>query len=193
MNEQQSVDDQPSVFAAMRRQIGVTPLPAPRPIRLRDRLAGRSGLVLGGTGALIAAAAASAAVGVFAGAGPAFAIATTSSGLQITFNDSDALEALNTRLAADNLPLRVVPAVAGCTATVREVEANGSLSAAQTLRAGRTSDHPALSIGIVHLRRPPAGYTYIVGISSDRRSLMLFPIEVRNPVPACVGEHPSKR
>lgn len=188
MNEQHFADDQESVFAAMRRQIAVTPMPAQQSRTLRKRVSGRTRLALsGGIGAVIAAAVVTAATGVFTGATPAFAITTTSSRLQITLNDFGALPALNARLAADSLPIRVVPALAGCTATAQEVGVNGSITAPQTLHAGRASTSIG-SIGIAHLRRPPAGYIYIVGISSDRQSVMAFPREIKRPVPACVGE-----
>jgi hypothetical protein len=188
MNEQQFAEDQESVFAAMRRQIAVTPMPAQQNRTLRERVSARTRLALsGGIGALIAAAVVAVATGVFTGATPAFAITTTSGGLRITLNDFGALPALNAKLAAENLPIRVVPALQGCTATARKVGANGSLTAPQTLHAGRAST-PIGSIGIEHLRRPPAGYIYIVGISSDRKSVMAFPQEIEGPVPACVGE-----
>jgi hypothetical protein len=187
MNEQHFADDQESVFAAMRRQIAVTPMPAQQNPVLRKRVSGRARLALsGGIGAVIAAAVVAAVTGVFTGAAPAFAITTTSSRLFITLNDFGALPALNARLAAENLPIRVVPAIAGCTATARAVGPNGSVSA-QTLHAGWAST-PIGSIGIERLRRPPAGYIYIVGISSDRQSVMAFPREIKGPVPACVGE-----
>jgi hypothetical protein len=188
MNEQHFADDQESVFAAMRRQIAATPMPAQQNATLPKRVSGRTRLALsGGIGALIAAAVVAAATGVFTGAAPAFAITTTPSRLQITLNDFGALPALNARLAAENLPIRVVPAMAGCTATAREVGAHGSVTAPQTLHAGLAST-PIGSIEIARLQRPPAGYIYIVGISSDRQSVMAFPREIKGPAPACVGE-----
>ena len=187
MNEQHFADDQESVFAVMRRQIAVTPMPAQQNSMLRKRVSGRARLALsGGIGAVIAAAVVAAVTGVFTSAAPAFAITSTSSRLFIILNHFGALPALNARLAADNLPIRVVPAIAGCTATAREVGPNGSVSA-HTLHAGWASV-PIGSIGISRLQRPPAGYIYIVGISSDRQSVMAFPREIKGPVPACVGE-----
>jgi hypothetical protein len=163
MNQQHFTEEQESVFAAMRRQIALTAMPDPQPATLRERMASHPRLAVGGAGAVVAAAAATLATGAFTSAPPAFAVTTTRDSVTITLNDVGALNSLNARLAAENIPIRAVPVVAGCTATAQE--ANGPAGASQTLEAGSPSG-PIGSMTIVLLQRPAPGYTIVVGLSS---------------------------
>jgi hypothetical protein len=185
------MNDQESVFVAMRRQIAATPIPTPQPLPRRPRAASRARIAVCGAGASVAAVVVVLVTGVFASTPAAFAITTTSSGTTIELTDFSALDALNTKLAADGTPLQVVPAVAGCTATARLVDPTGAVEPPQTLEAHHTSG-PIGSIGIGHLGEPPPGDTFIVGISSDSHWLMLLPREIQGAVPNCVGESPPR-
>ncbi|MGH3265412.1 MAG: hypothetical protein ACRDNS_25850, partial [Trebonia sp.] len=57
---------------------------------------------------------------------PAFAVTVSGNNITITLHQFGALNSLNARLAAENLPIRAVPVVSGCTATARMVGANGT-------------------------------------------------------------------
>lgn len=118
---------------------------------------------------------------------PAFAVTVTSNNsvtysVTVTLNDVAALGSLNAKLAAENLPIRAVPVVAGCTATVQQ----SGTGSRQVLLAG-TGSGPIGTLTFELGQRPPSGDTLIIGISSDGRWAM-FPHEIQGPVPSCVGE-----
>ncbi|HEX3802432.1 MAG TPA: hypothetical protein VHV75_06300 [Solirubrobacteraceae bacterium] len=52
---------------------------------------------------------------------PAFAVTKARDTVTIKLNDLGALGALNARLAAEKIPIRAVPVVAGCTAPAQAV------------------------------------------------------------------------
>jgi hypothetical protein len=188
MHDHPFTDEPESVFAAMRRQIALTPIPDPQPATLRERLASHPRLAAGGAGALVAAAtiaAATLASGALTDAPPAFALTTTQESVTITLNDLGARGSLNAKLAADNIPIRAVPVVAGCTATVQAVGADGTTGPPQTLQAGSASG-PA-TITIVLNQRPAPGDTLVVGVSSTGH-WVLGPHKITGRVPSCVGE-----
>jgi hypothetical protein len=187
MNEHQVTNEPESVFAAMRRQIALTPMPGPRPATLRQRLTSHPRLTASVAGGLVAIAAAGAvfATGAFTSAPPAFAVTVTGNSVTITLHEFGALSSLNARLAAENIPVRAVPVVAGCTATARLVGANGPVT--RTIKAGYVSGPGTLHIELTH--RPPHGDTLVVGASSNGRSLLL-PHEIEGPLPTCMGVGP---
>lgn len=188
MNEQHVTDEQESVFAAMRRQIARTPMPGPQPATLRQRLVSHPRLTAGGAGALVAVAAAAAVVfatGALTTAPPAFAVTVSGNSVTITLHQFEALKALNARLAAENIPVRAVPVVAGCTATAELVGSNGPVK--RTIKAGYVSGPGTLHIALTH--RPGPGDTLVVGASGDHS--LLFPQEIEGPVPSCIGGGPT--
>jgi hypothetical protein len=136
---------------------------------------------------LVAVVAATLATGVLTSAPPAFAVTTTADTVTITLNDVGALDALNAKLAAENIPIRAVPVIPNCTATAQEVGANGEAGAPQTIEAGWASA-PIGSMTIDLGQRPPPGDTLIVGISSDGLRALAFPREIEGPIPSCIGE-----
>ncbi len=189
MNEQYFTDEQESVFEAMRRKIALTPLPDAQPASFRERIANHRRLLAGGAGALAMVAAVAAAVfatGAFTSAPPAFAVTTTRESVTITLNELGALNSLNAKLAAENIPIRAVSVVPGCTATAQEVGANGRVGVPQTLEAGSASG-PVGSMTIVLGRRPAPGDTLVVGISRSGRWVM-FPQKIEGAVPRCASD-----
>lgn len=187
MNEQHASGEQESVFAAMRRQIALTPLPRPQPATLRQRLASHPRLTAGGASALVAAAAAAVvlvATGALTTAPPAFAITVSGNSVTITLHQFGALKSLNARLAAENLPIRAVPVVPGCTATAQLVGANGPVTG--TIKAGYVSGPGTLHIGPMH--QLPPGDTFVIGWNGHS---LLFPHEIEGPVPSCIGVGPT--
>lgn len=185
MNEQHSPNEQ-SVFVGMRRQIAATPLPERSP-SVRER-ARSPRLLVGSVGALAAVFAVSLATGVFSGAPPAFAVTITADTVTITLNDIGALDSLNAKLAAENIPIRAVPIVAGCTATAQQVGAGGQAEPPQTIDAGRSSGVGSITIQIN--QQPAPGDTLVVGMSSDGLR-DLFPHKIRGPIPSCIDASTS--
>jgi hypothetical protein len=185
------MNQQESIFVAMRQQIAAAPMSVTQPAARRPRVMSRARLALGGAGALAAAAAVALVTGIFANTPPAFAITITTYGVVIRLNEFSALSSLNAKLTAKGIPLSVVPAVRGCTATATIVGANGSVHPPQTLLAGHASG-PIGAIGIQHLHRPAPGDTFVIAISRDHRSASALPREIRRPVPRCVGEQPAR-
>jgi hypothetical protein len=189
MNEQHLTDEQESVFAAMRRQIAQTPIPDPQPATLRQRLGSHPRLTVGGAGALVAVGTAAAAVfatGALTTAPPAFAVTLTGNRVTISLHEFGALHSLNARLAAENIPIRAVPVVKGCTATAQIVGAHGPIT--RTLKAGSTSGAAGITIVLKH--RPPPGDTLVIAESRHGHSL-LFPQKIEGPVPRCIGVRPA--
>lgn len=184
MNAQHLTDEPESVFAAMGRQIAQTPIPDPPRATLRQRLASHPRLTAGSAGALIAATAAVVVIlttGTLTTAPPAFAITVSGNSVTITLHQFGALNSLNARLAAENLPVRAVPVVPGCTATARMVAANGTVTG--TIRAGYVSGPGTLHISLTH--RPRPGDTIVVGAAGDHS--LLLGQEIEGPVPRCIG------
>lgn len=188
MNAQHVTGEPESLFAAMGRQIAATPIPDPQPPTLRHRLARHPRLAAGGAGALIAAAAAAVVLfttGAITSAPPAFAVTVSGNSITITLHQFGALDSLNARLAAENLPVRAVPVVPGCTATAQLVGAHGPIT--RTIHAGYVSGPGTLHISLTH--RPPPGETLVVGAAGDHS--LLFPQEIAGPVPSCIGVGPT--
>jgi hypothetical protein len=170
----------------MRRQIALTPLPRTR-VTLRQRLSRHPRLTAGGAGVLVAAAVAAAAVlatGALTTAPPAFAVTVSGNSVTITLHQFGALKSLNARLAADDLPVRAVPVVPGCTATAQLVSAHGPVT--RTIKAGYVSGPGTLHIDLTH--RPPPGDTLVIGWNGHS---LLFPQRIRGPVPRCLGVGPT--
>jgi hypothetical protein len=189
MDERHFTDEQESVLAAMGRQIAQTPMPDAQATSLHERTASHRRLIGGGAGALamvVAAVAAAFATGAFTSAPPAFAVTTTPDSVTITLHELGALKSLNAKLAAEHIPIRGVPVVAGCTATAQEVGAKGPVGAPQTLEAGSASG-PVGTMTIVMRRRPAPGETLVVGISRSGRWVM-FPHKIEGSVPRCAGK-----
>jgi len=185
MNAQHSSGEPDSVFTAMGRQIALTPIPDPHPATLRRRLAGHPRLTAG-VGALIAAAAVTVVfftTGAVTTAPPAFAVAVSRNSVTITLRQAAALKSLNARLAAENLPVRVVPVVPGCTATARVVGPNGG-TVTRTVKPEHVVSH-LFTLTIRWAPDVPAGGNNIVVGVADGHTL-LTPVEVKGPVPSCV-------
>jgi hypothetical protein len=185
MNDQQVTGESESIFAVMRRQIALTPLPPPQRFTLRQRLARNPRLTAGG--ALAAAAAAAAAIlatGPLTTAPPAFAVTVSGTSVTITLHQFAALKSLNARLAADNLPVRAVPVIAGCTATAQLIGAHGPVT--RTIKAGYVSGPGTLHIELTH--RAPPGDTLVIGWNGHA---LLFPQRIQGPVPRCIGTGPT--
>jgi hypothetical protein len=190
MNHAPEHDDY-SVLATMREQIAATPmLPAPSRLALTS-LGGRT-RVLAGAGAGIAAASATLAL-ILAGATspPAYAVTTSPDGTTtITLNALSAVSALNAKLAATGVHVRVAPVLSGCDAPVQIA---GSDAPPATLLAQsqgganeiQLSSTAAPGPGAPGLTDVPAGQTLVLGASQS--GLQVVGQIDQSTAPACVG------
>jgi hypothetical protein len=177
------------VFAAMRRLIATTPLPAPRRLTVRERLSQHPRLTVSGASAVLAVGVAAivlVATGSLTNAPPAFAITVTRHSVVIKLRDFEALSDLNARLAAENIPVRAVPVVPGCTATASLVAAQGTIR--RTIRAGSASGPGSIHVDLTH--RPPPGEMLIVAEARHGHALLL-PQLIKGPAPSCIAVGPG--
>ncbi|MFZ0090930.1 MAG: hypothetical protein WAL63_15575 [Solirubrobacteraceae bacterium] len=183
--------DDHSVLAMMREQIAATPMrPAPRRLPARF-LRGRS-RVLAGASAGIAALSATLAL-VFAGVSspPAFAVTTDPDGTTtITLNALSAVGALNAKLAATGVHVRVAPVVPGCNAPVHTT---GSDAPPATLQAQPQARGDSMQLsptadpgsGAHRLTNVPAGRTLV--LAASKSGLQVVAQINQSTAPACVG------
>jgi hypothetical protein len=190
MNDALDHDDH-SVLARMREQIAATPmLPAPR--RLPSSFLGGRRRVLVGAGAGIAALCATLAV-IFAGVSspPAFAVTTHPDGTTtITLNALSAVGALNAKLAATGVHVRVAPVVPGCQDPVQIAGSDAPPATLQaqpqaggdSMQLSPTAD-PGLSAH--DLTNVPAGQTLV--LAASKSGLQVVGQINQGTAPACVG------
>jgi hypothetical protein len=189
MNDALEHDDHP-VLATMREQIAATPMrPAPR--RLSSRLPGGRPRVLVGAGAGIAALSATLAL-IFDGVSspPAFAVTTDPDGMTtITLNALSAVGALNAKLAAAGVHVRVAPVTPGCNAPVQIAAsdappttlqaqpqaARASMQLSPTTDPG-SSAHPLTNV--------PVGQTLL--LAASKSGLQVVGQINQSTAPACV-------
>jgi hypothetical protein len=162
---------------------------ARRPARLRHN---RPRLLAGAT---IAVAASATVVTLLLGAAasppPAFAVTTDPNGATtITLNALSAVSALNAKLAATGLHVRVAPVVAGCNDPVQSV---GSAAAPATLQAqpqvGANSMQlsPTAAPGSTahDVTNVPTGHTLV--LAASKSGLQVVGQIDQSTAPACVG------
>lgn len=190
MNDALEHDDH-SVLATMREQIAATPmLPAAR--RLPSSFLGGHPRVLAGASAGIAALSATLAltlVGV--SSPPAFAITTDPDGTTtITLNALSAVGALNAKLAATDLHVRVAPVVPGCN---DPVPIAGSDAPPATLQAQPHAGGDSMQLSPTadpgssahDLTNVPAGQTLV--LAASKSGLQVVGQINQSTAPACVG------
>jgi hypothetical protein len=190
MNDALEHDDHP-VLATMRQQIAATPMqPAPR--RLPASLLGGRPRVLAGACAGVAALSATLTL-IFAGASspPAFAVATHPDGaMTITLNALSAVDALNAKLAATDVHVRVAPVMAGCD---DPVQIAGSDAPPTTLQAEPQGGANSIQLsptaspesGANDLTNVPTGQTLVLAASNS--GLQVVGQINQSTAPACVG------
>jgi hypothetical protein len=185
--------EEPSLLSAMRHQIHITEMHAPRrlPRAPAVRFAGRPRLLAGGATAAVAATAAVLAFGAATTAPPAFAVTDNQDGsVTITLNEITGVSALNAKLASMGIAVRAVPVVSSCTATAQVVGPDGSLQPAATLavtqlptnpRTGGQSTLRAVTVDPSHT----PGQTEILAASST--GIALLGQVVQGQIPSCVA------
>jgi hypothetical protein len=185
--------DDRSLIGAMRRQIQVTQMPAPRRLS-RARavgLAGHRRILTGGATAAAAVTAAVVAISAATTAPPAFAVTGNQDGsVTITLNEITGVSGLNGELASMGIAVRAVPVVSGCTATAQVVGADGSLQPASTLSVSQLPANPRtgsqVALKAITIDPPHAsGQTEILAASAD--GIALLGQVVQGQVPSCVA------
>ena len=190
MNDALDHDDH-SVLARMREQIAATPMrPATR--RPRSSFLGARPRVLAGAGAGIAALCATLAL-IFAGVSspPAFAVTTGPDGTTtITLNALSAVGALNAKLAATGVHVRVAPVAPGCH---DPVQIAGSDAPPATLQAQSQAGGDSMQLsptaapgpGAHDLTNVPAGQTLV--LAASKSGLQVVGQINQSTAPVCVG------
>jgi hypothetical protein len=190
MNDALEHDDHP-VLARMREQIaGTSMLPAPR--RLPSSLLGGHPRVLAGAVAAIAAIFVTVVL-IFAGVSspPAFAVTTGPDGTTtITLNALSAVGALNVKLAATGVHVRVAPVVPGCN---DPVQLAGSDAPPATLQARSQAGGDSMQLSPTadpgpsahDLTNVPAGQTLV--LAASKSGLQVVGQITQSTAPACVG------
>jgi hypothetical protein len=190
MNDALEHDDH-SVLARMRKQIAATPmLPAPR--RLPSSFPGGRPRVLAGAGAAITAISATLAL-ILAGVSspPAFAVTTGPDGTTtITLNALSAVGALNAKLAATHVHVRVAPVLPGCN---DPVQIAGSHAPPATLHAQPHAGGDSMQLSPTadpgpsthYLTSVPAGQTLV--LAASKSGLQVVAQINQSTAPACVG------
>jgi hypothetical protein len=190
MNDALEHDDH-SVLATMREQIAATPmLPAPR--RLQPRFLGTRPRVLAGASAGIAALSATLAL-IFAGASspPAFAVTTNPDGTTtVTLNALSAAGALNAKLAAADVHVRVAPVVPGCNDPVQIADSDSPPATLQAEPQGganslQLSSTIASGSSTPDQTNVPAGQTLV--LAASKSGLQVVGQINQSTAPACVG------
>jgi hypothetical protein len=172
-------------------EIAATPMPL-APARRTSGLFGGRSRVLAGAGAGIAAFSA-ALVLIFAGATspPAFAVTTNPDGTTtITLNALSAISALNAKLTATDVHVRVVPVVAGCDAPVQSAGSDAPpttllaqpQAGAADIQLSSTADPGPGAQGLTNV---PAGQTLVLAASQS--GLQAVGQIDQSSAPACVG------
>ena len=181
--------DEHSVLAQMREQIAATPMPAVhrwRPTGRPRMLAGVSAGVATATAAVVLALAG-------ASSPPAFAVTTAANGtVTITLNSLSAVDALNAKLAAASVHVRVAEVKPGCNAPVQLA---GSTAPPATLQATpgagastiQLSSTAAPGANAQRLTNVPAGQTLVLAASQS--GLQTVGQITQTTAPACVAPH----
>jgi hypothetical protein len=186
--------DERPLLSAMRQQIHMTPMPAPRrlPRVSAVRFAGRPRMLAGGaTAAAAAATAAVLAISAATTAPPAFAVTNNPDGtVTITLSDITGVSGLNARLASMGVAIRAVPVVSGCTATAQVIGPDGSLQPATTLAVSQLPNNPRTgspsTLKAITLDSPQTpGQTEILAASTT--GIDLLGQTVQGQVPSCVA------
>jgi hypothetical protein len=194
MNVSASDPAERSLFGAMRHQIQITEMPAPRhlPRVPAVRFTGRPRMLAGGaTAAVAAASAAVLAISAATTTAPAFAVTNNQDGsVTITLNEITGVSGLNAKLASMGIAIRAVPLVSGCNAPAQVVGPDGRLQPASTLavsqlpndaRTGSPFTLRAITVD------PPqtSGQTEILAASTS--GIDLLGQTVQGQVPSCVA------
>jgi hypothetical protein len=190
MNDALEHDDH-SVLARMRAQIAATPMrPASR--RLRSSFPGGRRRMLAGASAGVAALCGTLVL-IFAGVSspPAFAVATGPDGMTtITLNALSAVGALNAKLAATGVRVRVAPVVPGCH---DPVQIAGSDAPAATLQAQPQAGGDSMQLSPTadpgpsahNLTNVRAGQTLV--LAASKSGLQVVGQSNQSTAPVCVG------
>lgn len=186
--------DERPLFGAMRRQIQITPMAAPRRRSGLGaaRIARRPRIVAAGAMATVAATTATVlAIGAATTASPAFAVANNQDGtVTITLTDLTGVAGLNAKLASMGVAVRAVPVVAGCNAPAQIVGADGTLQPASTLAVSQLPTNPRTgspgTLQAITVRPPQTpGQTEILAASTS--GVDLLGQTVQGQVPSCVA------
>jgi len=186
--------DERPLFGAMRQQIQITQMPAPRliPRVPTVRFAARPRMLAGGaTGVAGAAAAAVLAISAATSAPAAFAVTNNPDGsVTITLNEITGVSGLNAKLASMGIAVRAVPVVSGCNALARVVGPDGSVQPTTTLAVSRLPNNPrtgsqsALQTITV---APPQTPDQTEIVAASTAGIDLLGQTVQGQVPSCVG------
>jgi hypothetical protein len=172
MNQALEHDDH-SVLATMREQIAATPMeraPSRLPLKL---LGGRTGMLAGAGAGITAGSAALVLILAGATSPPAFAVTTSPGGTTtITLNALSAVSALNAKLAATGVHVRVAPVVSGCDAPVQIAGSDAppttllaqSQAGADDIQLSSTADPGPGAQGLTNVR---AGQTLVLAASQS--------------------------
>ena len=198
MNVSARDPDKRSLLDAMRHQIHITQMTAPRrlPRVPAVRSAGHPRIVAGGATAAVAATAAVLALGAATTAPPAFAVTDNRDGsVTITLNEITGVSGLNAELASMGIAVRAVPVVSGCNAPVRVVGPDGSLQPASTLVVSQLPTNPRTgsqsTLRAITVAPPPTpGQTEILAASNS--GIDLLGQIVQGQVPSCVAPGNSR-
>jgi hypothetical protein len=182
------------LFGAMRHQIHITQMPAPRrlPRVPAIRFTARPRLLAGGATAVVGAAiAAVLAISAATSAPPAFAVTNNPDGsVTITLNEITGVSGLNAKLASMGVAVRAVPVVSGCKAPAQVVGPDGNLQPATTLAVSRLPNNPRTgrqsTLQTITVAPPQTpGQTRILAASNA--GIDLLGQTVQGQVPSCVA------
>jgi hypothetical protein len=186
--------DENSVLAQMREQIAATPMPTAHRRRPTGLLAGRPRMLAGASAGIATATAAVVLALAGASSPPAFAVTTAANGtVTITLNALSAVDALNAKLAAAGVHVRVAEVKLGCNAPVQLA---GSSAPPTTLQA--TPGAGASNIQLAATAAPgasaqgltnvPAGQTLV--LAAFQSGLQTVGQITQTTAPACVAPRP---
>jgi len=185
-------DDRLMVIDALRVQIHNTPFPEAPQQQVRHRW--RRPRVLAGVVAGLAGAALAAAVVISVAAtsaSPAYAVTRHSDGaVTITLTEEKDRTALNHKLAAESIPMRVVLVVHGCIAPVRIIGPNHQ--PARTPRTLEAAPVPGGRGGYIESLTiyPPIDPDRTAVVAEASSGHVIVEATVQGPAPACVGDTP---
>ena len=185
--------DENSVLAQMREQIAATAMPTRRR-RPTGWLAGRPRMLAGASAGIATATAAVVLALAGASSPPAFAVTTAANGtITITLNALSAVDALNAKLAAAGVHVRVAEVKPGCNAPAHLAGSSAPPTTLQAtpgigvsnLQLSATAAPRASAQGLTNV---PAGQTLV--LAASRSGLQTVGQITQTRAPACVAPRP---